>query len=197
MVDYAEGRPLSEIDSNALATYLLQENPCYVMFKVYINKFQYCFETSQQRIWTEVPQPDTKATPDNSDEKKRDLILPDVSHWTFAEWKKVMFSDKCIMHEFVPRHRHFRRSLGKCFDKKYVVATMKRPPSQMIWGDMLYRDAVGLYFIPPNTAVNGPMYMELLREKLKLHMHVHMHSACTSTTARSLCKMAFLVTNQR
>ena len=85
----------------------------------------------------------------------------------------MLFSDKCTMHEFVPRHMHFRRSLGKCFDKKYVVATMKHPPSQMIWGDMLYRDAVGLYFIPPNTAVNGPMYMELVREKLKLHLHVH------------------------
>ena len=28
-----------------------------------------------------------------------------------------------------------------------------------------------VYFIPPNTAMNGPKYVELFR--LKLHMHVH------------------------
>ena len=31
----------------------------------------------------------------------------------------------------------------------------------------------GLYFIPPNTTMNGPMYVELLKEKLKLPMDIH------------------------
>ena len=38
---------------------------------------------------------------------------------------------------------------------------------------MSCRGAAGLYFIPPNTTMNGPKYVELLKEKLKLHMHVH------------------------
>ena len=42
-----------------------------------------------------------------------------------------MFSDECTMQQFVPRHMHIRRPLGKRFDKKYVVATMKHPSSQI------------------------------------------------------------------
>ena len=30
----------------------------------------------------------------------------------------------------------------------------------------------GLYLILPNTTINGPKYVKLLKEKLKLHMHV-------------------------
>ena len=33
--------------------------------------------------------------------------------------------------------------------------------------------AAGLYSIPPNTAMNGPKHVELLKEKTKLHIHVH------------------------
>ena len=33
--------------------------------------------------------------------------------------------------------------------------------------------AAGLYFIQPNTTMNGPKCVELLKEKLKLHMDIH------------------------
>ena len=92
-------------------------------------------------------------------------------HWTLAEWKKVLFPDESIMQQFVPRHRHIRRPAGKRFDEKHIVATMKHPPHQMIWGAMSCRGAAGLYFIPPNTTMNRPWYVELLKEKLKLHIH--------------------------
>ena len=49
---------------------------------------------------------------------------------------------------------------------------MKHPPSKMIWGVMC-RGAAGLYFLPPNTTMNGPKYVELLKEKLNLHIDVH------------------------
>ena len=78
-------------------------------------------------------------------------------------------SNKCTMQQFVPRHMHMH--MGKRFDNKYVAATMSHPPSRMIWGAMSYRGAAGLYFIPPNTTMNRPIYMELLKEKAKLHMH--------------------------
>ena len=78
--------------------------------------------------------------------------------------------------------------LGKRFDKKYLIATMKSQPSQMIWGTMPCSGAAGLYFIPPNTNMNGHKYEELFKEKLKLQMHVHSRYSCT---------MAFLVTDHR
>ena len=61
---------------------------------------------------------------------------------------------------------HIRWPVGKHFDKKYVVATM-------IWHATFCHGAAGLYFIPPNTTMNGPKYVELLKEMLKLHMHIH------------------------
>ena len=68
---------------------------------------------------------------------------------------------------------HIRRPLGKRFDKKYVVATMNHPPSQMVWCAVACRSAGGQYFIQPNATMNGPMYVELIKEKLKLHVYVH------------------------
>jgi len=76
------------------------------------------------------------------------------------------------MQQFVPRNRHVRRPVGKRFDEKYAVATMKHPPNQMIWGGMSCFGAAGLYFIPPNTTLNGLRYAQLLKEKLKLHMDI-------------------------
>ena len=48
--DYAEGRPLSETDSNTLNKELLNENPYYFTLKGYSNTFQHWFETIYQRI---------------------------------------------------------------------------------------------------------------------------------------------------
>ena len=70
-------------------------------------------------------------------------------------------------------HAHLGGHLGKRFDEKYVVTTMKYQPSQMVWGAMSCVGAAGLYYIPPNTSMNGLKHVELLKEKLKLHMHVH------------------------
>ena len=93
--------------------------------KMYSNKFQHCFETSHQRIWTEVPQAGTKQTPDTSDEereKKSLYVSRRHCHWTLRRVEKVVF-DECTMQQFVSRHMSIRRPLGKHFDKKYVVAT--------------------------------------------------------------------------
>ena len=60
--------------------------------------------------------------------------------------------------------------MGKRFEKKYVVATMKHPLTKVF---RVPCDAAGLYFIPRNTTTNGPKYVELLKEKPKLRMYVH------------------------
>ena len=144
--DNAQGKPLNETDSNALAKELLHK----ILLKRYNNEFQHCFESFQQRIWTEVPQ---------------------KPYLTSVMKKKTLHVVK-HHRQFVPHHMHIRWPLGKCFDKKYLVATMKHLPNQIIWGAMSCRGAVCLYFIQPNTTTNGPKYVELLKEKLKLHMHI-------------------------
>ena len=85
----------------------------------------------------------------------------------------MLFSDESTMRQFIPRKRHVRQPVGKRFDEKYTAATMKHPPSQMILGAMSCFGHSGLYFLPPNTTMNGPRYVELLQEKLKLHMDIH------------------------
>ena len=76
-----------EADSNALAKEHLpkkqnkqtnktkqtnnnHQKPSYFTLKMYINTFQHCFGTSQQRSWTVVPQAGSKTTPDASGEEK-------------------------------------------------------------------------------------------------------------------------------
>ena len=56
-------------------------HPCYVTLKRYSNKFQHCFVTSQQRIWTELPQVGTKATPDTREGRKEMFNL--MTHSTY------------------------------------------------------------------------------------------------------------------
>ena len=97
-------------------------------------------------------------------------------HWTVSQWQKVLFSDESSIQQFVARKRFVRRPKGKRFDAKYTVQTMKHPPSQMIWGAMSFNGRAGLYFLPPNTTMNGIKYVNLLEEKLILHMNIH---SCT------------------
>ena len=50
---------------------------------------------------------------------------------------------------------------------------MKHLPSQMIEDSMSCFGPSGLYFIPSNTTMSGPRYVEVLKEKLKLHRDIH------------------------
>ena len=115
---------------------LLQDIPCHFTLKRCSNTFQHCFETSQQRIWTEVPHAGTKATPGTSDEGKYTGLCRRLCNWFLAKWKKVLFSEECSTHQFLPRHMHIRRPLGKRFDRQYVADTTKH------W--MSCRSAAGL-----------------------------------------------------
>ena len=111
----------NETRSNPLVKELLQENPWQFMRKRHINTFQHLLE----RIWTGVPQADTKATPDPSDEEK-ETGLCQTSSPLDSRWEEggVVFYD-CAMQTFVLRHILIVWPLGKRFDKKYVIATMK------------------------------------------------------------------------
>ena len=74
---------------------------------------------------------------------------------------------------FVVRKRHVRRPRGTRFNEKYTISTIKHPPRQIIWGAISEHGVAGISFLPPETTMNGPRYVELLAEKLKTHMAVH------------------------
>ena len=94
-------------------------------------------------------------------------------HWTVDGWGKVLLSDESTFQQFVARHKHVRRPVGKRFDQKYITAIMKHPPSQMIWGAITKNGTAGSYFLETGITMNGPKYAELLENKLLLHMTVH------------------------
>ena len=43
----------------------------------------------------------------------------------------------------------------------------------MIWGAMPFMRTAGLYFLPPETTINGEKYVDLFTSKLELCMRVH------------------------
>ena len=89
-----------------------------------------------------------------------------------GQWGKVLFLVESVVQWCVVHTRHVRRPTGKRFGEKYTISTTKHPPSQMIWGAMWNSGTAGLYFLIPGTAMNGEMYVELLKEKLTIHMHI-------------------------
>ena len=43
----------------------------------------------------------------------------------------------------------------------------------MIWGGMSINGTARLFFLPPETTMNGQKYLDLLKNKLELHMTAH------------------------
>ena len=66
-----------------------------------------------------------------------------------------------------------RRPVGKRFDERYTVQTMKHPPSVMIWGGISAKGTAGLFFLPSGTTMNGTKYLGMLKNKLEIHMNIH------------------------
>ena len=93
--------------------------------------------------------------------------------WSLAQWSRVLFSDESSIQQFNPHKCQVWRPVGKHFDKRYTVQTMKHPPSVMIWGAMSVTGTAGLFFLPNGTTMNGQKYVDLLKDKLELHMNVH------------------------
>ena len=91
------------------------------------------------------------------------------------------------------KKRHMRRPPSKRYDDKYMVSTMKHPPSQMIWGAMSQHGIGGLFFLPSGTTMNGEKCGQLLSDKLQLHMQVHRCNIFMQDGAP--CHRSKLVTN--
>ena len=53
------------------------------------------------------------------------------------------------------------------------MQTMKHSLSIVIWGRISVNGTAGLFFLPPETTMNGQQYVDLLKDKLELHMALH------------------------
>ena len=90
------------------------------------------------------------------------------------DWEKVLFSDESTFQQFNPKKKHVRRPIGKRFDQRYTVQTMKHPQSQMIWS--------AIYFVENNT-INSEKYLAMLKDKLNIHMNVYQCNVFTQDGA--------------
>ena len=101
---------------------------------------------------------------------KRVIFANKSADWSEKQWVKVLFSDESTIQQFGTRKQKVHRAVGTRFEVRYTVATMKHPPSVMIWGAMSSNGTAGLFFLPKGTTMNGARYLEMLQEKLQLHM---------------------------
>ena len=74
----------------------------------------------------------------------------------------MLFSDESTVQQFTTRKRYVRRPIGKRFDERYTLQTMKHPPSVMIWGGMSVNGTAGLFFLPVGMTMNAQRYLDLL-----------------------------------
>ena len=72
------------------------------------------------------PENKSKLTP--LTKRKRLEFSRNHLHWTFDDGGKVLLSDESTFQQLVVRHKHVRRPVGKRFDQKYTIATVKHPP---------------------------------------------------------------------
>ena len=128
----------------------------------YSNKFQYCFETSLQRIWTTVPQANTKVTHLTSVMKKKRLDFARRHRYlTLVGWKKVLFSEECTL------SGHWLSILAKhiCCSHNEIPAE----PNDLRCHVVPWR--CWSVFHSAQHHHEGTQIVELLKEKLKLHVH--------------------------
>lgn len=111
--------------------------------------------------------------------------------WSEKDWENVMFSDESTFCQFYSYCRNIRRPRNKRYDLKYVVPTVKQASKVMIWGCMSAFGRGSLWFMPPNTTINGAVYLKLLQEKLPEFMPLHgtnvwQHDGAPCHTTRSV-----------
>jgi len=93
-------------------------------------------------------------------------------NWTKEQWKNVLFSDESTFSQYTSYVRHVRRPVNQRYNMRYVVPTVKHAPTTMIWGSFGARGRGGIWFMPKNTTINGPVYLDVLKDKLDPHMNI-------------------------
>lgn len=106
--------------------------------------------------------------------KRRRLAFANrYKHWTVSDWRKVMWSDECSFLQFGQYASHVRRPRGQRYVEKYTIATVKHPPTIMVWGCMSSFGRGCLTVLNRNERIDSKRYIELMENKLKLFMTIH------------------------
>jgi transposase len=117
--------------------------------------------------------PAKKAKLSKKNIKDRLTFCRKYKDWTAEQWKNVMFSDESTFSQFSSFVRHVRRPKNQRYNMRYVVPTVKQAPTTMVWASFCGRGRGGLWFMPKNTTINGPVYLSVLQDKLVPHMQIH------------------------
>ena len=110
--------------------------------------------------------------------------------WSEDQWENVFFSDESTFTQFYAFCRHVRRPVNTRYDKKYCTANVKQAAKIMVWGAFSGKGGRGpLWFMPPNTSINGLVYKNLLEEKLLDFMEIQeveffLHDGAPAHTAK-------------
>jgi len=107
--------------------------------------------------------------------KKRLDFANKYKDWTAEDWSKVMYSDESTFECIRSASRKVRRPKGSDrYDPRYTVATVKHPDKIMFWGCFSAQvGRGGLWPLPKNVMMNGPIYVETLRNHMIPFMRSH------------------------
>ena len=111
--------------------------------------------------------------------------------WTSEQWATVLFYDETSVQQFNRRQHYVRRPPGERTKARYVMPTVKHPQSTMVWGCFGAHGRGGLWFCPPKTTINGPIYLQLLQDKLqewmaRLHCQYFQHDGAPCHRSRAV-----------
>ena len=67
--------------------------------------------------------------------KRLELAMKHID-WSVEDWTKVLLLDEFAFQQFTVRKNHVYSPVGERFYEKYIISTMKHPPTQIIQGAM-------------------------------------------------------------
>lgn len=100
-----------------------------------------------------------------SNRKKRVRWCKEHLHWTIEDWKKVLWSDECVIP--LRRFGRFRywKKWNEIFDGRLYTPTVTRDKSVLIWGSFCYNGTGNLE--PIEGQITSKSFVRMLRCHLK------------------------------
>ena len=83
-----------------------------------------------------------------------------------------MFSDELTFCTFQSFSKLVRRPPNARYNPRYIIATVKKPLSVIVWGSVTAQGRAGLLFLPKKETMNAEKYLNLLQEKLPVWMNI-------------------------
>ena len=106
--------------------------------------------------------------------KKRLEFCNQYKGETSENWQKVMFLDESTCLQFASYSSHVRRPIGSSPENpRLIQASVKHPPSVMVWGCFSNQGRGGLYFLPKGQTKNATRYIDVLDSHLLAFMNIH------------------------